>query len=74
MSIGTADRLEALRRAVDAVRAAGGEVAELPLMVGGRGVAVITELAGVSRVCHSLADAQQFARSLNLGSGDVDRR
>jgi len=74
MSIGTADRLEALRRAVDAVRAAGGDVAELPLIVGGHGVASITNLAGASRVCHSLADAQQFARSLSRYPGDVDRR
>jgi methylmalonyl-CoA mutase cobalamin-binding subunit len=65
MSIGTADRLETLRRAVEAIRAAGGSVAELPLMVGGHGVAAIEELAGASRVCHSLADAQQFARSLS---------
>jgi methanogenic corrinoid protein MtbC1 len=66
MSIGTADRLETLRRAVDALRAAGGGVAELPLVVGGHGVGEIAELTGASRVCHSLADAQQFARSLNL--------
>jgi methanogenic corrinoid protein MtbC1 len=65
MSIGTADRLEALRRAVHTVRAAGGKMAELPLLVGGHGVAAITDLAGASRVCHSLADAQQFARSLS---------
>jgi methanogenic corrinoid protein MtbC1 len=74
LSIGTADRLETLRRAVDALRAASGHVAELPLLVGGRGVAAIAELAGASRVCHSLADAQQFARSLSLAPGDVDRR
>ena len=74
MSIGTADRLEALRGAVDALRAAGGGVAELPLLVGGHGVAEIAQLAGASRVCHSLADAQQFARSLSRYPGDVDRR
>ncbi len=74
MSIGTTDRLEALRRAVDAVRAAGGGVAELPLLVGGHGVAAIDNFAGASLVCHSLADAQQFARSLSLYPGDIDRR
>ena len=73
LSIGTADRLEALRLAVDAIRAQGGRVAELPLMVGGRGVSAIAELAGASLVCHSLADAQQFTRSLSPGAGDVDR-
>jgi methanogenic corrinoid protein MtbC1 len=73
LSIGTADRLEALRRAVEALRAAGGSVAELPLMVGGHGVAAIAELAGASQVCHSLADAQRFSRSLGLFPGDVDR-
>jgi hypothetical protein len=41
-------------------------------MVGGHGVASISGLAGVSLVCHSLADAQQFTRSLNLGPGDID--
>jgi methanogenic corrinoid protein MtbC1 len=74
LSIGTADRLEALRRAVDALRAAGGGAAELPLLVGGHGVADIAEFAGASLVCHSLADAQQFARSLSRYPGDVDRR
>ncbi len=74
LSIGTADRLEALRRTVDALRAAGGSVAELPLMVGGNGIAAIAELAGASLVCHSLADAQRFARSLSPGPEDVDRR
>jgi methanogenic corrinoid protein MtbC1 len=73
LSIGTADRLAALRLAVEAIRAQGGCVAELPLMVGGHGVAAIAELAGTTLVCHSLADAQQFARSLSLGPGDVDR-
>ena len=74
MSIGTADRLEALRGAVDALRAAGGGAAELPLLVGGHGVAEIAQLAGASRVCHSLADAQQFARTLRRYPGAVDRR
>ena len=74
LSIGTADRLEALRRAVDALRAASGGAAELPLLVGGHGVAEIEKLAGASMVCHSLADAQQFARSLSRYPGDVDRR
>jgi methanogenic corrinoid protein MtbC1 len=74
LSIGTADRLEALRRAVDALRAAGASVAELPLLVGGHGVADIAEFSGASLVCHSLADAQQFARSLSRYPGDIDRR
>jgi MerR family transcriptional regulator, light-induced transcriptional regulator len=74
LSIGTADRLEALRGAVDAIRAQGGGVAELPLMVGGHGVEAIAEFAGASLVCHSLADAQRFARTLSLYPGDVDRR
>jgi hypothetical protein len=74
LSIGTADRLETLRRAVDAIRAQGGGVAELPLMVGGHGVAATSEFAGASLVCHSLADAQRFARSLSLRPGNVDRR
>jgi methanogenic corrinoid protein MtbC1 len=74
LSIGTADRLETLRRAVDAVRAADGDVAELPLMVGGHGVAAIENLTGASLVCHSLADAQQFALSLSLAPGTSDRR
>jgi methanogenic corrinoid protein MtbC1 len=74
LSIGTADRLEALRRAVDALRAAGASVAELPLIVGGQGVADIAEFEGASLVCQSLADAQQFARSLSRYPGDTDRR
>ena len=74
LSIGTADGQEALRRAVTAVRAANGSVAALPLLVGGHGVADIENLAGANLVCHSLADAQQFARSLSLYPGDVDRR
>ncbi len=74
MSIGTDDRLEVLRRSVEALRAAGGSVGELPLLVGGHGVAAITVLAGASRVCHTLAEAQQFARSLSLYPGDTDRR
>ena len=74
LSIGTADRLEALRVAVDALRAAAGGAAQLPLLVGGHGVADIENLAGASLVCHSLADAQQFARSLSRYPGDVDRR
>jgi methanogenic corrinoid protein MtbC1 len=74
LSIGTADRLEALRESVDALRAAGGGAAKLPVLVGGHGVAEITHLAGASLVCHSLADALQFARSLSRYPGDVDRR
>ena len=76
LSIGTADRLDALRRAVDALRDASASVsvAGLPLLVGGRGVADIAEFDGASRVCHSLADAQQFARSLSRYPGDIDRR
>jgi methanogenic corrinoid protein MtbC1 len=74
LSIGTADRLEALRRAVDALRAAGASVAQLPLLVGGHGVADLAEFDGASLVCHSLADAQQFARSLSRYPGDIDRR
>jgi methanogenic corrinoid protein MtbC1 len=74
LSIGTADRLEALSGAVDALRAAGDGGAELPLLVGGHGVAEIENLSGASMVCHSLADAQQFARSLSRYPGDVDRR
>jgi methanogenic corrinoid protein MtbC1 len=74
LSIGTADRLEALRRAVDALRAASAGVAELPLLVGGHGLADIAEFGGASLVCHSLADAQRFARSLSRYPGDIDRR
>jgi len=74
LSIGTADRLEALRRAVEAIRAAGGNVAGLPLLVGGHGVSGVAEVEGASLVCRSLVDAQQFARSLNRYPGDVDRR
>jgi MerR family transcriptional regulator, light-induced transcriptional regulator len=74
LSIGTADRLESLRRAVDAIRAQGGGAADLPLIVGGHGVAGIAEFTGAGMVCHSLADAQQFARTLSLSPGDVDRR
>lgn len=70
MSIGTADRVDTLHRAVAALRAAGVGRADLPLVVGGHGVADIAELAGASLVCHSLADAQKFARSLKL----TDRR
>ena len=54
LSIGTADRLEALRRAVDAIRTQGGGVAELPLMVGGNGVADIDNMPGADVICHSL--------------------
>jgi methanogenic corrinoid protein MtbC1 len=74
LSIGTADRLEALRRAVDAIRAQGGREAELPVMIGGHGVAAIAELAGASRICHSLADAQEFARDLTPGRLDGEQR
>jgi methanogenic corrinoid protein MtbC1 len=70
MSIGTADRVDTLHRTVAALRAAGVGRADLPLVVGGHGVADIAELAGASLVCHSLADAQEFARSLKL----TDRR
>ncbi len=73
LSIGTAGRVEALSRAVVAIRAQGESAAELPLIVGGHGVAEIGELAGASLVCHSLADAQQFARSLDMTAGDADR-
>jgi methanogenic corrinoid protein MtbC1 len=74
LTIGTADRLPELRRAVDAVRAGSERAAELPLMVGGAGVAAIDEVTGIDRVCHSLAEAQQFARNLRLSPGGVDRR
>ena len=74
LSIGTADRLEELHRAVAAIRAAGGRPAELPVIVGGHGVAAIENVTGASHVSHSLADAQQFARSLSLSPGDTDRR
>ena len=74
LSIGTADRLEALRGTVAAIRAQSGRPAELPLMVGGNGLAEIDDLAGANLVCHSLAEAQQFARSLILSAGDADRR
>ena len=74
LSIGTADQTETLHRAVDAIRAQGGSVAELPLMVGGHGLEAIAEFAGASLVCHSLADAQRFARSLSLAPGNADRR
>jgi MerR family transcriptional regulator, light-induced transcriptional regulator len=74
LSVGTADRLDKLREAVDALRTAGGRAAELPVIVGGHGVTTIEKLAGASHVCHSLADAQQFARSLSLLPGDNDRR
>jgi methanogenic corrinoid protein MtbC1 len=73
-SIGTVDRLDKLREAVDALRTAGGRAAELPVIVGGHGVTAIEDLVGASHVCHSLSDAQQFARSLSLSPGDNDRR
>jgi methanogenic corrinoid protein MtbC1 len=74
LSIGTANRLEALSGAIRAVRAGSGRLAQLPLMVGGHGVAAIHGLTGANLVCHSLAEAQEFARSLSLYPGDVDRR
>jgi MerR family transcriptional regulator, light-induced transcriptional regulator len=72
LSVGTADRLANLQSAIDALRAGG--ASQLPLVVGGSGVAAVSKLAGASRVCHSLADARQFARSLNLTAVDPDRR
>jgi hypothetical protein len=43
-------------------------------MIGGHGVAAIAELAGASRICHSLADAQEFARDLTPGRLDGEQR
>lgn len=70
LSIGTPERFQSLRRTIDALRAAGGRTAGLPIIVGGHGLADVEEpLSGASRVCSSLAEAREFAGSLDVAPG-----
>ena len=73
LSIGTAERAAALQRTIDALRAAGGTTASLPIIVGGHGLAGIEpSIHGASGVCQSLAEARQFAESLNVAPGAAE--
>ena len=60
LSIGTADRRDALQTAIDALRGAGAPGGSVPIMVGGRGVEGIEgEVTGADLVTASLADADR---------------
>jgi methanogenic corrinoid protein MtbC1 len=66
LSIGTADRLPALRRTVDALKQSAGPAARLPVIAGGHGIAGLDRpQVGADRLCPTLVDAQEFVRSLN---------
>ena len=66
LSIGTHDRIPALREAIGAIRAAGAGGDSLPLMVGGRGVAGMEdEIEGPDLVTASLVEAGQFVDGLD---------
>ena len=71
LSIGTPERLPALQRTIDALRAESA-TADLPIMVGGHGVVgAEATIRGASLVAGSLAEAESFARSLPVGdTGD----
>jgi len=64
LSIGTAERLQALRQTIEALRAAGTATSSVPIMAGGRGVLAIEGSLAGAQVCRSLVDAQMFARSI----------
>jgi MerR family transcriptional regulator, light-induced transcriptional regulator len=65
LSIGTAGKLPALQRTIDAVGAAGGALARLPIMAGGHGVeGHESEVHGADLVTASLAEAERFVDSL----------
>lgn len=65
LSIGTAERVPALQRTLDALRAIPGPVPRLPTMVGGRGVTGReTTIAGADFVSGSLADADRYIAGL----------
>jgi methanogenic corrinoid protein MtbC1 len=66
LSIGTAERLPALERTIDALRHAGGAKAGLPIVAGGHGLCDLARPLDGAHVCRSLVDAQAFTRSLGL--------
>jgi methanogenic corrinoid protein MtbC1 len=70
LTTGTAERLPALGRTVDALRASGGPAAGVPVIAGGRAVAGLGRpILGADRTCLTLVEAQEFARSLGPTSG-----
>jgi methanogenic corrinoid protein MtbC1 len=70
LSIGTAERLPALRRTIEALRSSSGPAAKLPIIAGGHGIEDLpAPLAGLDRVCVSLVEARAFARSLGVAGG-----
>ena len=69
-SIGTRERLPALRAAIDAIRGGPTESASLPIMVGGRGiVGVESEIAGADLASALLADAERYLGSIEGAAG-----
>jgi methanogenic corrinoid protein MtbC1 len=67
LSIGTRDRLPALRRAIDAIRASGGHA---PIMVGGHGVSGIEgHIVGADFVGAALVEAERFLDTIATMAG-----
>jgi methanogenic corrinoid protein MtbC1 len=64
LSVGTAERLPALERTIEALRHADSSAADLPILAGGHGMAGLDHRLADAQVCRSLVDAQAFARSL----------
>ncbi len=64
LSVGREESLPALRETIDALAAADGSAARLPVMVGGRAIDGSTGPIGNARLVSSLVDAQKVAREL----------
>jgi methanogenic corrinoid protein MtbC1 len=64
LSIGTADRLPALRETIEALRDSDAGTSPMPIMAGGHGVMAIEGSLAGAKICRSLVDAQTFARSI----------
>jgi MerR family transcriptional regulator, light-induced transcriptional regulator len=69
LSVALPEHVPALRATVATIRAAGGSLAALPILVGGRGVQELQEpIAGADHVSNSLVDTRRFAGSLSAAS------
>lgn len=65
LSVALPEHVPALQATIDAIRSAGGALATVPILVGGRGVEGLeVVIAGADHVAGSLVDTQRFARSL----------
>jgi MerR family transcriptional regulator, light-induced transcriptional regulator len=71
LSVALPEHVPALQATVDAIRSAGGSLATLPILVGGRGVEGIdTGISGADHVATSLVDTLRYASSLGRDGAD----